>query len=237
MTRVHRPFLLTCALASCLLLIGISSAYAGQVFVHTPANGTVVLDVQPSETIAQVEADIQTRIGVDPSVQILTFAGHALDPIQNLSYYNIGSGNATFYLTIASSPVSVPDPVQQSSISGISPVSGVAQTPTSVVIAGTFVEQISNIAINDTYLRAGSWSQGAHSVTFVAPATVAGSYRIQIFNGSAPVLASHSLVITPAPILASATHKTITYLRCLNSWHLRIAFGVNPTCPVGYINK
>ena len=91
MTRVHRPFLLTCALASCLLLIGISSAYAGQVFIHTPANGTVVLDVQPSETIAQVEADIQTRIGVDPSVQILTFAGHALDPIQNLSYQNFVS--------------------------------------------------------------------------------------------------------------------------------------------------
>ena len=237
MNRAHRPLLLTGAVAACLLLVGVSSAYAGQVFVHTPANGTVVLDVQPSETIAQVEADIQTRIGVDPSVQILTFAGHVLDPIQNLSYYNIGSGNAIFFLTLASTPVSVPDPVQQSSIGGISPVSGVAQTPTSVVITGTFVEQISNIAINESYLPAGSWSQSAHSITFVAPATSAGNYRIQLFNGSAPVLASQSLVITPAPIVPSAAHKKITYLHCLNSWHLRIAFGVNPSCPVGYINK
>ncbi len=42
-------------------LFGVSAAMALTVFVHTPANGTLALDSQPSETIAQIEADIQSR--------------------------------------------------------------------------------------------------------------------------------------------------------------------------------
>ena len=223
-------------------LFGVSAAMALTVFVHTPANGTLALDSQPSETIAQIEADIQSRIGVDPSLQVLTFAGHTLDPSNNLASYNIFNSSASFYLTI-NTPVTapVPDPLQRSTISGLQPVTASVGTAVPVIISGSFIEQISNIEINSSFLPVGSWTQTQSTVSFTLPASVAGSYQIQIFNGSAPVLAVQKFTVTPAAAVAvsgeSLAKQKVSYIRCEMGTHVRIAYGLIPVCPVGYMKK
>ena len=223
-------------------LFGVSAAMALTVFVHTPANGTLALDTQPSETIAQIETDIQSRIGVDPSLQVLTFAGHTLDPSHDLASYNIFNSSASFYLTI-NTPVAtpVPDPLQRSTISGLLPVTTSIGNAVPVMISGSFIEQISNIEINSSFLPVGSWTQTPSAVSFSLPSTVAGSYQIQVFNGSAPVLAVQKFTVTPAaPVVVareSLAKQRISYIRCVNGAHVRIAFGVSPKCPNGYARQ
>jgi hypothetical protein len=138
-------------------------------------------------------------------------------------------------------PVPVPDPVQQSKISGITPTTGVAGTPVTVTASGNFVEKISAIQIDGIRIAVGSWTQTPTSVTFTIPNKSAGSYSIQIYNGSAPVLAAQRFTVTAVPIPASlnpAPKQKKIYISCAKPGHgTRIAYGVNPVCPAGYVKK
>jgi hypothetical protein len=133
--------------------------------------------------------------------------------------------------------------VQQSKITALAPITGVAGTPTPLVISGSFVEKLSAIQINGTGLAAGSWTQTPTSITFTVPNKSAGSYQIQLFNGSVPLLAVQSFTVTaPSAVVTSAsdlpTKSKVSYLRCTKPGHgIRIAFGINPTCPTGYLKK
>ena len=137
----------------------------------------------------------------------------------------------------------VPDPVQQSKITALSLSSAIAGTPTPVVISGSFIEKISAIQINGVALAAGSWSQTQTSVTFTMPGKSAGTYQIQIYNGSAPVMKVQNFTFTApivvvAPTPAPTVKQKVTYIRCAKPGHgTRIAYGVNPTCPAGYVKK
>jgi hypothetical protein len=138
-------------------------------------------------------------------------------------------------------PVPVPDPVQQSKISGITPTTGVAGTPVTVTASGNFVEKISAIQIDGIGIAVGSWTQTPTSVTFTIPTKSAGSYSVQIYNGSAPVLAAQRFTVTAVPIPASLNpvpkQKKI-YISCAKPGHgTRIAYGVNPVCPAGYVKR
>ena len=160
--------------------------------------------------------------------------------IYTITGYNaFGSASVTYALTVT--PVPVPDPVQQSKISGITPTTGVAGTPVTVTASGNFVEKISAIQIDGIGIAVGSWTQTPTSVTFTIPTKSAGSYSVQIYNGSAPVLAEQRFTVTAVPIPASLNpvpKQKVIYISCAKPGHgTRIAYGVNPTCPAGYVKK
>jgi outer membrane protein OmpA-like peptidoglycan-associated protein len=118
---------------------------------------------------------------------------------------------------VASKPV--PDPLQQTVISGMSPSTATVGYSVTVTISGSFVENVSNIAIGSTLLPAGSWKQTPSTLSFVMPSNSAGSYGVQIFNGSAPVLAPITFTFTatlPLPVVSptpKATPRPIATLK------------------------
>jgi photosystem II stability/assembly factor-like uncharacterized protein len=148
---------------------------------------------------------------------------------------------SVFSAALYSTPTPIPDPVQLSKISSMTPTSGVANTQTSITVTGNFVEKISAIQINGVGLAAGMWTQTPTSITLTSSLKSAGSYAIQIFNGSVPLMASQTFLVTSAPVAASLSEspkqRTI-YLQCLKPGHgARIAFGLNPVCPAGYVGR
>jgi streptogramin lyase len=146
-------------------------------------------------------------------------------------------------LVAAPMAVPVPDPVQQSKITALSVSTAIVGTSTPVTVSGTFVEKISAIHVNGVALAAGSWIQTSSSVAFTMPGKSAGTYQIQIYNGSAPVMKVQNFTFT-APIVvvvptpAPTVKQKVTYIRCAKPGRgTRVAYGINPTCPEGYVKK
>ena len=167
--------------------------------------------------------------------------------VSSQSAYYSGYSIPNMIFTLNAVPVAVaatpvPDPVQQSKIISLTPTTVDAGTSTPIVLSGSFIENIRNIEIGSTFLPAGSWVQTLSSLAFTLPGKSVGTYQIQIFNGSAPVLTPQNVTFSSAPISAVAPSVALIkqkalYIRCVNGSHIRISYGVTPTCPVGYVRK
>ena len=171
---------------------------------------------------------------------------------------SMGFALMRFLNTASPSPIAyipIPDPVQQSKVTAVSPTSAVSGTPTSVIISGNFVEQISNILINGVAIPAKSWTQSTSQITFDLPSNSPGTYSIQIFNGSSPILATQMITLTtpviveptptptatveptPSPKASEAPKVKKKTIFCSNGKKSTKVTGVKPKCPKGYKAK
>lgn len=80
-------------------MLGVTStnAYAMQIIVQPQTGKTITLEVEPTDSIVQVKAQIYEKNNIDPAEQSLIFAGKKLSESKTLSDYNIQK-DSTLYL-------------------------------------------------------------------------------------------------------------------------------------------
>lgn len=90
------------------LLLNAGTALAMQIFVKTPVGSTVTLEVEPTDSIADVKLKIQDKTGLPPDRQRLVYADVQLEDGRTLGDYDIRK-ESTLRLYLISPPAAVDD--------------------------------------------------------------------------------------------------------------------------------
>jgi hypothetical protein len=90
----------------------------------------------------------------------------------------------------------LPDPNQLSTITGTTVSTADSSGNVTITVAGSFPETVRNIDVNGRRIAPSSWVQESSTVTFTVPAATSGSYEVQIWNGSFPVLQVQTVIAT-----------------------------------------
>lgn len=93
-------------------------------------------------------------------------------------------------------PAPLPDPNQLSTITGTTVSATDSSGNVTITVAGSFPETVRNIDVNGRRLVAENWKQDSSSVSITVPVAASGSYVVQIWNGSFPVLQVQTVIAT-----------------------------------------
>jgi LPXTG-motif cell wall-anchored protein len=110
-----------------LILWAVGPAQAFTLYAKTLTGDPVALEVQSSDTIASVKAQIETAKGFASARQRLIFAGQLLADANTLAFYNIQPGTTLHLVVTRGVPT----------VTAISPATGTVAGGTSVTITGT----------------------------------------------------------------------------------------------------
>ena len=101
-----------------------------------------------------------------------------------------------------SSPPPPPDPVQLSSAPSTQIPITLNGSSNTLTVPGSYIEKVVNITLGGLSLPMGSWTQTGTTLSITLPSQAAGTYPLQILNGSFPLLPTQYVtfgVSTPTP--------------------------------------